>query len=116
MVLVLLTASISRGLRLQPLISAHHFGRASLRKIVLMASIVMGLSSPASNFRSGWLGSPADRESVVIEFTGPYWALYAAMLLFNVGVLQYCRWPQCASISSRSISRCRILILIGMWL
>jgi molybdopterin-containing oxidoreductase family membrane subunit len=109
---VLLTAALSRGLGLQRLIAARHFD--AMAKIMLMASIVMGLSY-ASEWFSGWLGDADDRASVVFEFTGSYWPLYAAMLLFNVGAPQIF-WAPRLRTNLVALIAVSILVMIGMWL
>jgi molybdopterin-containing oxidoreductase family membrane subunit len=109
---VILAIAIRRGLHLEALITARHFD--AMAKIMLMASIVMGLSY-ASEWFSAWLsGNPDDRAAVAFEFTGAYWPAYVGMLLFNV-VAPQIFWAPRLRTNLWAIFIVAILINIGMW-
>jgi len=83
---IVLAAFVRRALRLEPIITLRHFD--VMAKILLAASIIMGVSY-ANEWFSGWYsGQPADRHVVAYGFTGDYAAEYWAMLLCNVLVPQ----------------------------
>jgi molybdopterin-containing oxidoreductase family membrane subunit len=110
---VVLTVVITRGLRLEALITSRHFD--AMAKIMLMASIVMGLSY-ASEWFSAWLGgNPDDRATVIYEFTGDYSPLYVAMLACNVAAPQLL-WAPAMRTNLVALVVIAILINVGMWL
>ena len=112
-VVVMLSIVISRGLGLQHLITARHF--EAMAKIMLMASVVMGLSYASEWFAAWYGGNPADRALVVYEFTGAYWKLYIAMLACNVVAPQLLWFPAMRA-SLTVLVGVSIGILVGMWL
>jgi Ni/Fe-hydrogenase subunit HybB-like protein len=110
---VILTAAISHGLSLQPLITPRHF--EAMAKIILMAAIVMGLSYASEWFAAWYGGNAADRDLVAFEFTGAYWKVYAAMLFCNVLLPQILWLPQLRA-SLAVLLFVSVAILAGMWL
>ena len=110
---VVLAATITRGFGLQGLITMRHF--EAMAKIMLMASIVMGLSYLSEYFAAWYGGNPADRDLVKFEFTGAYWKLYAAMLFCNV-VAPQILWSPRMRASLAVIIGVSLAILVGMWL
>jgi molybdopterin-containing oxidoreductase family membrane subunit len=109
---VVLAIVIRRGLRLEALITPRHFD--AMAKIMLMASIVMGLSY-ASEWFSAWLGgNPDDRATVAFEFTGSYWPMYIGMLLFNV-VAPQLFWAPRFRTNLLVLLIISVLINVGMW-
>ena len=110
---VLLAATITRGLGLQSLITMRHF--EAMAKIMLMTSIVMGLSYLSEYFAAWYGGNPADRDLVKFEFTGAYWKLYAAMLFCNV-VAPQILWSPRMRTSLAVIIGASLAVLVGMWL
>ena len=111
---VLLTALVRWGFGLQALITREHFD--VMAKIMLAASIIMGLSY-ATEWFAAWYRRRARRALAdrVFEFTGAYAPLYWAMLLFNVLIPQLFWFVASAAASSPS-SSIAILINVGMWL
>ena len=100
------------GFRMQGLITLRHFD--VMAKIMLMASIVMGLSYATEWFMRWYGGEHAERSLVVFEFTGSYAPMFWALLLCNVIVPQAllvrgdeaeCH-RRCSSLLSPSISAC----------
>lgn len=112
-VVVLLCVVLSRGLGLQQLITARHF--EAMAKIMLMASIVMGLSYASEWFAAWYGGNPADRDLLVYEFTGAYWKLYIALLACNV-IAPQIFWLPAMRASLPVLVAVSVAILIGMWL
>jgi hypothetical protein len=110
---VLLAATITHGLGLQALITMRHF--EAMAKIILMASIVMGLSYLSEYFAAWYGGNTDDRGLVAFEFTGAYWQIYAGMLFCNVIAPQILWFPRmCASLAV--IIGVSFAVLVGMWL
>ncbi|HZZ63212.1 MAG TPA: NrfD/PsrC family molybdoenzyme membrane anchor subunit [Roseiarcus sp.] len=110
---VLLAATITYGLGLQALITARHF--EAMAKIILMASIVMGLSYLSEYFAAWYGGHPEDRGMVAFEFTGAYWQVYAGMLFCNVIAPQILWFPRMRA-SLAVIIGVSFAVLVGMWL
>jgi molybdopterin-containing oxidoreductase family membrane subunit len=110
---VLLTAVLRWGFRLQAIITIAHFD--VIAKIMLMASLVMGLSYASEWFSAWYHGAHDERALTAFQFTGPYAPLYWAMLLFNVAIPQAFWLPRVRRniVAAVVIS---ILINIGMWL
>ena len=90
--MVVLAAVIRRALDLKAVITDAHF--EVMAKIVLAASIIMGVSY-ASEWFSAWYGGKlADQRFLHFIFAGPYQPLYVGMLAFNVFVPQLLWAPQ----------------------
>ena len=66
---VVLAATVTRAFGLQGLITIQHF--EAMAKIMLMASIVMGLSYLSEYFTAWYGGNPADRGLVDSSSPGP---------------------------------------------
>jgi len=112
-VVVMLSIVISRGLGLQQLITARHF--EAMAKVMLMSSVVMGLSYASEWFAAWYGGNRADRALLVYEFTGAYWKLYIAMLTCNIVAPQLLWFPAMRA-SVPVLVGVSIGILVGMWL
>jgi molybdopterin-containing oxidoreductase family membrane subunit len=110
---VLLTALMRWGFRLQPLITIEHFD--VMAKVMLAASIIMGLSYATEWFSAWYHGDRAERDLVIFEFTGPYAPMYWGLLLCNVAIPQ-AFWMQRVRRSVITVVVISILINIGMWL
>jgi molybdopterin-containing oxidoreductase family membrane subunit len=110
---VLLAATIAKGLGLETLITTRHF--ETMGKIILMASIVMGLSYASEWFAAWEAGDPADRKMVAFEFGGVYAPLYFAMLACNVVAPQVLWLPRLRA-SVPALIVVSLLVLVGMWL
>jgi Ni/Fe-hydrogenase subunit HybB-like protein len=110
---VLLSATITHALGLQALITMRHF--EAMAKVILMASVVMGLSYLSEYFAAWYAGNPDDRDLVAFEFTGAYWPLYASMLFCNVIAPQILWFPRMRA-SLASIIAVSVAVLVGMWL
>lgn len=110
---VVLAASIRWGFGLQPLITAHHFD--VMARIMLAASIIMGLSYATEWFGGWYRGDAVERGFVAFEFTGRYAALYWLLLLCNCLVPQVF-WVPAVRRRIAAVVLVSVIINIGMWL
>jgi Ni/Fe-hydrogenase subunit HybB-like protein len=110
---VVLAALVRFGFRLQPLITIAHF--EVMAKVMLAASIIMGLSYATEWFNAWYDGERADRALLVFQFTGAYAALYWALLLCNV-VIPQAFWFRAIRRSIAGVFAVAVLINVGMWL
>jgi molybdopterin-containing oxidoreductase family membrane subunit len=108
-----IAALVRWGLRLQGLITVAHFD--VMAKIMLMASIVMGLSYATEWFNAWYGGEHADRSLVVFEFAGGYAPMFWALLLCNV-VIPQAFWLRGVRRSIVAVFAISVAINIGMWL
>ena len=110
---VCLAALVRWGFRMQSLITVAHFD--VMAKVMLAASIIMGLSY-ASEWFNGWYGGEhADRSLVAFEFTGAYAPLFWTLLLCNV-VIPQAFWFAAVRDNIVAVFAIAVLINIGMWL
>ena len=110
---IVLAAIIRKALRVEALITPAHF--EVMAKIVLAASIIMGLSYASEWFSSWYGGDPAEGRFLRFVFTGPYAPLYAAMIGFNVVAPQIFWFPAMRKRMDVLIV-VAVLVNIGMWL
>jgi molybdopterin-containing oxidoreductase family membrane subunit len=110
---VLLTALLRWGFELEALITVEHFD--VMAKIMLAASIIMGLSYATEWFAAWYHGERAERWLVAFQFTGAYAPLYWCMLLFNCAVPQLF-WLKAIRRNIVAVVAIAILINVGMWL
>jgi molybdopterin-containing oxidoreductase family membrane subunit len=109
---VVLTAGVRWGFRLQSIITVNHFD--VMAKIMLAASIIMGLSY-ATEWWAGWYaGETQDRSLIVFMFTGHYAPLMWALLACNVLIPQ-AFWARAVRRSVLGVVTVAILINVGMW-
>lgn len=109
---VCLAALVRWGFRLQPLVTVAHFD--VMARIMLMASIIMGVSY-ASEWFTGWYGGErADRSLIAFEFAGGYAPLYWALLVCNVLAPQ-AFWLSAVRRSVPTVFAIAIIINVGMW-
>ena len=110
---VCLAALVRWGFRMQSLITVAHFD--VMAKVMLAASIIMGLSY-ANEWFNGWYGGEhADRSLVAFEFTGAYAPLFWTLLLCNV-VIPQAFWFAAVRDNIAAVFAIAVLINIGMWL
>ena len=110
---VCLAALVRWGFRMQSLITVAHFD--VMAKVMLAASIIMGLSY-ASEWFNGWYGGEhADRSLVAFAFTGAYAPLFWTLLLCNV-VIPQAFWFAAVRENIAAVFAIAVLINIGMWL
>jgi len=110
---VCLAALVRWGFRLEALITVAHFD--VIARIMLMASIVMGLSYATEWFTAWYGGARADRSLVAFEFTGSYAPMFWALLFCNV-VAPQAFWWRAVRRSVPAVFCLAILINVGMWL
>ncbi|HVZ51929.1 MAG TPA: NrfD/PsrC family molybdoenzyme membrane anchor subunit [Pseudolabrys sp.] len=110
---VLLAALVRWGFGLQALITREHFN--VMAKIMLAASLIMGLSYASEWFAAWYHGERAERWFTAFEFTGTYAPLYWALLLFNVIVPQ-AFWFTRVRRNVLAVVGVALLINVGMWL
>lgn len=108
-----LAALVRWGFRQEGLITIAHFD--VMAKIMLMASIVMGLSYATEWFNAWYDGGRADRSLLVFEFTGGYAPMFWALLLCNV-IIPQAFWLRAVRRSVVAVFAVSVAINIGMWL
>jgi molybdopterin-containing oxidoreductase family membrane subunit len=110
---VVLAAALRWGCSFESFITVRHF--EVIARVLLTASIVMGISY-ASEWFWGWYGGERpERHLVTFLFTGPYAPLYYGQLLFNVGIPQ-ALWYGRVRRNIAAVVVISIVINIGMWL
>jgi Ni/Fe-hydrogenase subunit HybB-like protein len=109
----ILTALVRWGLRLETVITIHHF--EAMAKVLLLASIVMTCSYATEWFMAWYAGGAADRSLVAFLFAGSYAPLYWMQLLFNC-LLPQALWFPGVRRSVLWVVLISIGINIGMWL
>lgn len=108
-----LAALVRWGFRMQALITIAHFD--VMAKIMLAASIIMGLSY-ATEWFNGWYGGErADRSLVAFEFAGSYAPMFWVLLACNVAIPQ-AFWFAPVRRSVFAVFVIAVIINIGMWL
>jgi Ni/Fe-hydrogenase subunit HybB-like protein len=108
-----LAALVRWGFRMEGLITTAHFD--VMAKVMLAASIIMGLSY-ATEWFNGWYGGErADRSLIAFEFAGSYAPWFWALLLCNVVIPQAFWWIAIRR-SVVAVFVIAVLINIGMWL
>ncbi|MBY0298842.1 MAG: polysulfide reductase NrfD [Methylobacterium sp.] len=110
---VVLAALVRWGLRLEALITVAHF--EVIGRVMLMASLVMGLSYANEWFMAWYGGKTAERGLVAYEFGGDYALLYWAMLACNI-VLPQALWLGRVRRSIPAMVGLSVVINVGMWL
>jgi Ni/Fe-hydrogenase subunit HybB-like protein len=110
---VCLAAQVRWGFRMQSLITVAHFD--VMAKVMLAASIIMGLSYASEWFNAWYGGEHADRSLVAFEFTGAYAPMFWTLLLCNV-VIPQAFWFAAVRDNIVAVFVIAVLINIGMWL
>lgn len=110
---VCLAALVRWGFNLQPVITTEHFD--VIAKIMLAASIVMGLSYLTEWFNAWYTGERAERSLLRFEFIGAYAPLFFAMLFCNVLAPQ-AFWSAAVRRSIPAVFAIAVIINVGMWL
>jgi molybdopterin-containing oxidoreductase family membrane subunit len=110
---VCLAALVRWGFRMESLITTAHFD--VMAKVMLAASIIMGLSY-ATEWFNGWYGGErADRSLVAFEFAGSYAPWFWTLLLCNVAIPQAFWWIAIRR-SVVAVFVIAVIINVGMWL
>ncbi|HEY5281061.1 MAG TPA: NrfD/PsrC family molybdoenzyme membrane anchor subunit [Pseudolabrys sp.] len=110
---ILLSAAVRWGLRMQALITVEHF--EVMAKILLAASVIMALSYATEWFSAWYGGETAERRLVAFEFAGDYRVLYWFMLFFNCAIAHLFWFPSVRR-NIAAVAIIGILINVGMWL
>lgn len=110
---VCLAALVRWGFRMEGLITIVHFD--VMAKVMLAASIIMGISYGTEWFNAWYGGERADRSLLAFEFTGSYAPMFWALLLCNV-VIPQAFWFGDVRRSIVGVFIIAIIINIGMWL
>ncbi len=110
---VVLTALVRWGFSLQAIITVAHFD--VMAKIMLAASIIMGLSYATEWFAAWYGGEAQERSLLVFMFTGSYAPLMWALILCNVLVPQ-AFWSPAVRRNIAAVFVIAVVINIGMWL
>jgi len=110
---ITLAIPIRSGMGLESFITLAHL--EAMAKILLMGSIVMGLSYASEWFAAWYAGAAADRTLLAFEFTGAYAPYYWALLLFNLGLPQLF-WFRAMRRSQVVLFCVAALVNVGMWL
>jgi molybdopterin-containing oxidoreductase family membrane subunit len=110
---VVIGAILRWALYLGSFITVAHF--EVIGRVLLTASIIMGISY-ATEWLWGWYsGERAERTFLAFLFTGPYAYLYYSQLLCNVVIPQLLWWPAIRR-NIPAMVLISIIINIGMWL
>lgn len=110
---VVIAAVLRWACRFEAFITVSHF--EAIARVLLAASIVMGVSYATEWFWSWYGGERAERHLVEFLFAGPYAPLYYGQLLFNVIVPQAFWFPGIRR-NIFAVTLISILINVGMWL
>ncbi len=110
---VLLAALMRRGFGLESVLTTRHF--ESMAKVILAASIVMGLSYLTEWFMSWYAGERAERTFLIHQLTGDDAALYWSMLACNV-LAPHVLWFTRARRSVAILIVVSLLVNVGMWM
>lgn len=110
---VVLCLALRWGFGLQAVITRNHF--EVIGKVILMSSIIMGLSYATDYFTAWYSGREPERDLVAFSFAGTYAPAYWALLICNVAVPQ-ALWLPAVRRSLPALFAICIAILIGMWL
>jgi molybdopterin-containing oxidoreductase family membrane subunit len=110
---VVLAAVLRWAYSFEAFITVRHF--EVIAKVLLTASVIMGVSYVTEWFWSWYSGERPERQLIVFLFTGPYAPLYYVQLLFNVVVPQ-AFWFRSVRLSIAAVTAISILINVGMWL
>jgi Ni/Fe-hydrogenase subunit HybB-like protein len=110
---VCLAALVRWGFRMEGLITLPHFD--VMAKVMLAASIIMGLSYANEWFNAWYGGEHADRGVVAFAFSGAYAPMFWALLCCNV-IIPQAFWSAAIRTNVAAIFTIAVLINIGMWL
>lgn len=110
---VVIAATLRWACRFEPLITVDHF--EMIAKVLLTASVVMGISYGSEWFWAWFSGDRSERHLIAFLFTGPYAPLYYCQIIFNVLAPQ-ALWSRTVRRSIAAVVLISIVINIGMWL
>ena len=110
---VVIAAVLRWACSFEPFITVQHF--EVIGRVLLAASVVMGVSYGAEWFWGWYGGGRSERGLIAFLFTGPYAPLYYGQLICNVLVPQ-ALWFARVRLSIAAVVLISIVINIGMWL
>ena len=110
---VVIAAALRWGLGFESLITVRHF--EIIARVLLTAAIIMGLCYATEWFTAWYSGDPAELNQLAYEFTGTYWPMYAAQILFNVAIPQLF-WSSRVRTTIPAVVLIAIIINVGMWI
>jgi molybdopterin-containing oxidoreductase family membrane subunit len=110
---VVLAAAVRWGFCLNNIITLDHFD--AVAKIMLAASLIMGLSYATEWFAAWYGGETQDRSLVVFIFTGTYAPMMWALITCNV-IIPQAFWARPVRRRVLAVAAIAVLINIGMWL
>lgn len=110
---VVLAAGVRWGFSMQAIVTVDHF--EVMAKIMLAASLIMGMSYATEWFNAWYGGEHQDRSLVIFMFTGTYAPLMWALIACNVLIPQFFWWPAVRR-SIAVVCVVGVVINIGMWL
>jgi len=109
----MLAAAVRWGFGLQSIITIDHFD--VMAKVMLAASIIMGLSYATEYFAAWYGGETQDRSLLAFMFTGTYAPMMWALIACNV-VIPQAFWFNTVRRRIPAVFVVAIIINIGMWL
>jgi molybdopterin-containing oxidoreductase family membrane subunit len=110
---VVIGAALRAGFGLEALITRQHFDM--IARVLLAASIVMGISYAVEWFTAWYSGARAEHNQLAFVFSGPYWPMYAGQLVCNVLIPQMLWMPRVRT-NIAAVFVIAVLINVGMWL
>lgn len=109
---VVLTALVRWGFNLQPIITIDHFD--TMAKIMLAASIIMGMSYATEWFAAWYGGETQDRSLLIFMFVGTYGPVMWALIACNVLIPQ-AFWFRSVRRNVSAVFIIAIIINVGMY-
>jgi len=110
---VVIAAALRSGFGFESLITLRHF--EMIARVLLAASIIMGMSYCVEWFTAWYSGERAELNQLSFEFTGTYWPMYIAQLLFNVVIPQLLWFPRIRT-NIAAVFAIAVIINVGMWI
>jgi molybdopterin-containing oxidoreductase family membrane subunit len=110
---VVIAAALRWACGFEAFITQAHFD--AIAKVLLAASVVMGVSYATEWFWAWYGGERSERHLLAFLFLGPYAPLYYAQLICNVIVPQALWFPLIRG-SLAALIVISVLINVGMWL
>ena len=109
---VVLAVMVRWGFGMQAIITVNHFD--VMAKVMLAASIIMGLSYASEWFAAWYSGETQDRSLLVFIFTGAYAPMMWALLVCNIFIPQ-AFWFRAVRRNLAAVFAIAVAINIGMW-
>jgi molybdopterin-containing oxidoreductase family membrane subunit len=110
---VVLAAMVRWGFGLQAIITVNHFD--VMAKVMLAASVIMGLSYATEWYAAWYSGETQDRSLLVFIFTGTYAPMFWALIACNC-IIPQAFWFSAVRRHIGAVFTVAVLINVGMWL